>query len=154
MHRCVDDLITENKIDFDSYSSDIEWTRIDFEKARNFTQNLYKDRVKAEGENFKLQGIPADIQQALENCYNVRKEQIFQAQMKDSLLENGIDVVENFDWKVKWIMGTSKMASLREPLLQVNLHCASNNKLEFEADLEKLDCLIAELERAKSALTA
>lgn len=131
----------------------MEWTRIDFEKARNFIQNLYKDRVKAEGENFKLQGIPGDIQQALENCYNVRKEQIFQAVMKKSLLENGVDVVENFDWKVKWVMGTSKMVSLREPLLQVNLHCASNNNLEFEADLEKVDSLIAELERAKSALT-
>lgn len=150
MHRCIDDLIKQNGIDFDSYSSDIEWTRADFEKARNLIQGLYHKR--AENEELKLEGISKEVQAALENCYNVRKQEIHQAIANRSLLESGVeDLVENFDWKVKWIMGSSKMASLREAALQMDLHCV-NRSVNCEMNLEKVDLLISELEKVKGEL--
>lgn len=148
----MDDLIRENSVDFDSYSSDIEWTRGDFEKARNLIHNLYQARVKDEGSDFELEGVSKEVQTALEKCYSVRKEDILQAVVRKSMLESGVEnLVENFDWKIKWVMGTSKMASLREPLLQMNLHCMKES-IEFEMDVEKVDALINELEKAKNKL--
>lgn len=147
----MDDLISENKIDFDSYSGDIEWTREDFEKARNLIQRFYQSRVT--NDDFKLEGVPKEVQAAIESCYRVRKEEIYQAAVKKSLLENGVEnLVENFDWKVKWVMGSSKMASLREALLQMSFSCAGGSSVDFEMNREKLDGFIAELEKIKNEL--
>lgn len=151
LHRCVDDMISESKIGFDSYSSDIEWTRTDFENARDLIQGIFQSCQKANGDFKQLQGVSTVVQEALENCYSVRKQEIDQAAVKQSLLENGVEnLVENFDWKVKWVMGTSKMALLREPLVQINLHCVGGSTVDFEADVDKLECLINELERVRS----
>lgn len=148
----MDDLIKENRVDFDSYSSDIEWTRTDLEKARNLIQSLYQTRLKSEGSDFELQGVSREVRETLEKCYSVRKDDILQAVVRKSVLESGVEnLVENFDWRIKWVMGSSKMASLREPLLQMNLHCVKDS-LECEMNIEKLDVLINELEKAKNKI--
>lgn len=125
--------------------------RTDFQKARNLVHNIYKEQIKSDGD-FKLAGVSNDIHDALKNCYDIRKEELYQALVRHSLLKNEVNLVENFDWKVKWVMGSSKMASLREPLLQMNLHCAGDKCIEFEANLEKLSSFITELEKVRDEL--
>lgn len=150
MHRCIDNIITENRTSFDSCSGDIEWTNDDFVKARNLIQRLYQQRAKIAEDNsiLKLEGVSKAVQEAILDCYELRKEEIQQAVIKKSWLQNGAEnLVENIDWKVKWIMGSSKMASLREPILQLNLNCVGEKSIDFEMDLGKVDALINELEK-------
>lgn len=131
----------------------MEWTRADFERARNLIQNLYQTGAKEGLEFTIIEGAPREVQTALENCYNVRKEQIYQAAVRKSMLDSGVEnLVENFDWKVKWVMGSSKMASLREPFLQMSLYCVGKKCVDFEMKIDKVETLINELEKLKSEI--
>lgn len=60
--------------------------------------------------------------------------------------------MENIDWRLKWVLGSSDLATLQEPRLQVDLHCVSKNGnsivkdiVNFEASLEQIDNLITDL---------
>lgn len=145
-------MISENKVDIGNYSSDIEWTQTDFERAQILIQNLYTEMTKTNNIDINLQGLSKDFREAIENCYSARKEEIYQTIVKQNILDKVENLVENFDWKVKWIMGSSKMASLREPLLQMTLHCMGHKSVEFEANMEQLENFISELEKVKSKL--
>lgn len=99
------------------------------------------------------------INECLKTCYDVRKEEIFQFVAKEYVLKMGHNVVENFDWKLKWILGSSDLATIKEPMLQVDLNCVclerdnlKRNIVNFEADLEKVDELIKTLTKLKQQL--
>lgn len=106
----------------------------------------------------KIQDLNPDSRQCIIDCYEIRKEEILQAIIREKLSKYGKPLVENIDWKLKWIMGSSKLASLREPLLQVDLHCfkkqdeSARKTINFEMNLEQVDKLIAGLEKVKSEI--
>ncbi|KAF2901925.1 hypothetical protein ILUMI_04261 [Ignelater luminosus] len=161
LHDCVDDLIGRKHANFDSYSSDIEWTNEDYHNAIKFIQNLYRENTQSTAENIlvpKVQDLNPDSQQCIVDCYEIRKEEILQAIIRENLSKCGKPLVENIDWKLKWILGSSKLASLREPLLQVDLHCfkkqdeSTRKTINFEMNLEQVDKLIAGLEKVKNEI--
>lgn len=152
----MDDLIGCKQIKFDSYGGDIEWTEADYNQTLTFVQNLYRESVQNPSEdNFqlKLQELNPNMQTAIKECYDIRKNEIFQCIVKESLLKHEFPVVQNIDWKLKWIMGSSKLSALREPVVQVDLHCFKSQKenvrqtINFEMNLDQVDQFIAELER-------
>lgn len=84
---------------------------------------------------------------------------MFQALAKECVLNKGYNLVENFDWKVKWILGSSDLATIKEPIVQVDLYCINKEKdtlkrniVNFEANSEKLDELICALTQVKKEL--
>lgn len=155
---CVDELIGREIPSFNNISSDIQWTIDESDKARNLIRNLYKSNLLNNTEfQTNLIDLPDNINEAIKNCYDVRKDEILQAVAKDNFRQAQLPLVENFDWKLKWINGSSKLASLSEPVLQVDLHCMGIDKpkttVNFEMNLEQLDQFILELESAKKQLS-
>lgn len=141
---------------------DVEWTETDYNRARNLVQKYYRD-CAVSNKYPHLEGVPKSLEQVITNCYQIRQNEIVQAIAKDSLLSNGTkNLVENFDWKLKWIMGSSKLSTLREPILQMNLSCieesknntTSKNVIGFEMDIEQVDKLIDSLEKAKTVFSS
>lgn len=100
-----------------------------------------------------------EVNEALKTCYVVRKGDIYQALAKEYILDKGHNIVENFDWKVKWILGSSDLATIKEPVIQVDLNCikkesdnVKRNVVNFEANSEKLDELIDALTQIRREL--
>lgn len=161
LHNCVNDLIDYKEMSYDTCSSDIEWTLKDYLEATNFIKNLYRQMTLNSESNFELNldKLNPNFQDCIQNCYEIRKNEIFQALAKQGLFQEGKSVVENIDWKLKWIMGTSSLAALKQPILQLDLHCfkkpneMSRKTVNFEMNLEEIDSLIAQLEKVKNELS-
>nr|CAH7748514.1 unnamed protein product [Callosobruchus chinensis] len=160
LHACVDDLIAKRQINSDNFkTNDTKWTKDHFEKAVKCIKNLYRKAALEGNMSLDTSTLPADIADIIIKCYEIRKVDIHNSLMKELLLKKGDCLVENIDWKLKWILGSSDLASLREPLLQVFLHCVEKHDLrtekkviEFEADLDHVDFLIDELIKLKQVL--
>ncbi|CAG9817340.1 unnamed protein product [Phaedon cochleariae] len=156
LHESVDDMIGKRKMTYQNYNSgDMEWTEKDYDTTKKSIQNLYSKSIIED--NFIIDShLPVDLHEALKNCFQMRKNEIFQALAKDAVLKNGNNLVENIDWKLKWILGSSDLATLREPLLQLSLHCIRKNSeknekniVPVEVDLNQVDQLIMELSKLK-----
>lgn len=161
LHDCVNDMVGKKGGAFDNYSGDVEWTKEEYETARSFVQNSYRGNLKSGQETFQdanFVNLPTNMNEEIRNCYEIRKNEMLQFVMREGLLKSELPIVENIDWKVKWINGSSKLASISEPVLQVDLHCsdkeAANLKslVNFEIGAEKLDKFINELESVKTEL--
>lgn len=160
---CADDLVSGKHRRFDNGGvQHVEWSETDYEKAHSLIQNFYRDCV-AKTKTSGIEGAPPNVQNVIKDCYEARQGEIFQAVAKDTLLCSGAkNLVENIDWKLKWIMGSSKLSTLREPVLQMNLSCIEKseanvnvrNVVNFEMNPEQVDKLIDNLEKAKSSISS
>lgn len=163
IHDCVNDLISGKYRKFDNYNSDIEWTEKDFERARSWVQNYYRECALNQDTNSKnISDLPKDVQNVIKDCYKVRQQEILQTLARKNLLHSGVkNLVDNIDWKLKWVMGSSKLSSHKEVLLQMDLSCAEENdvncvinkNISFEMNLEQIDKLLNVLEKAKNDLS-
>ncbi|XP_023026614.1 COMM domain-containing protein 8 [Leptinotarsa decemlineata] len=160
LHECIDDLVETKKANFDNFiSSDIQWTREDYDSARVAVQNFFSQSVIEDNLILEPLKLGKNVEETILNCFEIRKNGIFQALAKTAILKNGNTLVENIDWKLKWVLGSSDLATIRDPLLQVQLHCCRNrdekcekNTVDFEANLEQVDHLIRELSDIKRHL--
>lgn len=104
--------------------------------------------------------IPAQVKTILTDIFNARQKDILNSIVKAHLADSGHMILENFDWKLKWILGSSKLASLQEPICQMDMECVHKNEndvfekktVNFEMDLEKLDKLIDALTIVKKKM--
>ncbi|KAK9886081.1 hypothetical protein WA026_014866 [Henosepilachna vigintioctopunctata] len=160
LHICCDELIEGKLVPLENFNNDMEWTTDDAIRAKKVVKDFFCNC--ALNETFHIEeDIPETIKKALEECYNIRQGDIQQYLIKASFLNSGHNIVENIDWKLKWILGTSKLSTVREPILQLTLGCVSkesddlkpkNNKVNFELNLEQVNYLINELENVKAEL--
>ncbi|CAL7934625.1 unnamed protein product [Xylocopa violacea] len=92
--------------------------------------------------------LPEQIQQSILSCLKVRREQLTDALLREHSKEKH-DTVTDFDWRLKLVMGSSKLASLREPLLQIDLiveNKESKHVLGLELNKDELDTFINAME--------
>lgn len=159
MHSVIDELTGRTANYQNNSSKDIEWSKADSIKAKQQITHLYKScALKNEDLNEKLKDLPASIQEAVINCYNIRRNHILQSVLLNDLAKTGQPIVKNIDWKVKWVLGSAKLVTISEPLLQLDLNCIQKSEVaestvNCEMNLEQLNSFIAELERAKTELS-
>lgn len=159
-------MIGKKTTSYDNYSSDIEWTKDEFERARYLIQNLYETNIKVNNNDNNNKeflnnfiNLPTNINEEIKNCYEIRRRELLQHVSRECLRNSELPIVENIDWKLKWINGSSKLASISEPVVQFDLHCLNNEtsklktRVNFEMNLEQLDKFINELENVKSQLS-
>lgn len=155
IHHCVDELVAQTKISFNLGSDEVEWGKEDQTAAKSFIQHLYKENVSNHSQELTLNhlNLVPQLASQIEECYHIRRNDVFRAVLCDEVRKGNKDIVENIDWKLKWVMGSSKLATLREPLLQVDLHCFEKendvrNTIHFEMNLDQVNRLINDLEQA------
>ncbi|KAL3269841.1 hypothetical protein HHI36_008899 [Cryptolaemus montrouzieri] len=144
-----------------NYNEDVEWTSEDILTTKRIIKDFFQNCTI--NESFQItENVSETTLTALRECYETRKNDIEQYLIKESFLRAGHNLVENIDWKLKWIMGSSKLVSIREPILQLDLGCVQQgpddlrpqeNIINFEMTLEQVDDLISALEIIKSELT-
>lgn len=144
---------------FENYAKELDWTEEQFNKIRKSIQNLYRQNITQESLDIQSCTLPDNVREAVTNCFIVKKDTMYQAFVRKALLKKGYNIIENIDWKLKWILGSSDLASLREPLLQVDLYAVKNNSdraersiINFEANLKQVDSMIKELVKIKQEL--
>lgn len=66
-------------------------------------------------------------------------------------------MVTDFDWKLKWVIGSSSLSSLREPILQMDLHTKQikdetviKDTVNFEMNIVELNTFINAIEKSVS----
>ncbi|PSN36265.1 hypothetical protein C0J52_22620 [Blattella germanica] len=111
----------------------------------------------------KLPELDSTHQEIVLECLSVRQKDIQNILFQEKCAISG-PVLQDFDWKVKWVMGSSKSSSLREPLLSLDLHLSEGRNLRkngiginkktvsLELDKEELNKLISILEKAQETV--
>lgn len=153
LHGCVDELLNKRKTNNENQHSNVEWTKEEQEAIKRNVKNFF--RQSAIENTIELDSsLPDKIKSALKSCYEVRKSEIIQALAKECVIRRGHNLVENFDWKLKWILGSSDLATIRQPLLQIDFHCMNieKNTVNFEGNLEQVDSLITALLKVNKEL--
>lgn len=107
----------------------------------------------------KLSEMGTEKVNIVEDCFNIRKSDILSKLQTEILSKLDNPLVTNFDWKVNWIIGSSSLSSIREPIIPVDfstLHSKNNenirNIINFEMNSNELDCFTNQLENAISKL--
>ncbi|ERL90489.1 uncharacterized protein LOC109539769 [Dendroctonus ponderosae] len=129
------------------------------ESVMNAVQFFYREKA-IDGKKPLETTLPGNLQNTLDAVFQLRYTDIVNAIVHEKLHATGHPVLQNIDWKVKWILGSSKLASIREPICQLELLCITmgsnfiptRTSIHFECDLEKLDQLISVLKKVKSSL--
>lgn len=122
-------------------------------------QSFYRGKA-TEGKKLSGTALPENLQNTIDAVFQIRYPDIVDAIVQERLHVTGHPILQNIDWKVKWVLGSSKLANVREPICQLELLCmvmGSNFKptrtsIHFECDLEKLDQLIGALKEVKRNL--
>ncbi|XP_057668285.1 uncharacterized protein LOC130901164 [Diorhabda carinulata] len=161
LHECIDDLVEKRKIKFDYYNtSPIEWTEDDFHNAKKSVQAFYKQCTIKKRFEISPDDIAEDVKEALRCCFDIRKQEIFQFLAKMYIIKGGNIFIENIDWRLRWVLGSSDLITLKEPYLQIDFNGIKDNSghtentfVSFEATLEQVDQLIMELKHLKTELS-
>lgn len=158
LHQCVNNISRGNSL-VNSTHSDTEWTGEELKRTTTKIQNFY--RQCAINNHFSFPNdSPEKSKYALAKVYESRQKDIVNALMKENFMNNGHHLVENIDWKLKWVLGSSQLATIREPVCQVELGYLLPEKnstglkksINFEVHLEKLDELISLLDNLRTEL--
>lgn len=156
LDECVNELVGKGELNLENYKDTDAGKSL--KDTKNYIKHFYHTAI-IENSYKPDPTLSKEVKECLKTCYDVRKEDIFQALAKESLLKAKHNIVDNFDWKIKWILGSSDLATIKEPVLQIDLHCIYQEKdlikgniVNFEANSEKVDQLIDALTKIKMNL--
>lgn len=118
---------------------------------------MYKKKVTTADYDMEddLAGLGVEQIQCVQECYEIRKPEIQRLVTKECLAKMDCPLATDFDWKLKWIIGSSTLSSLREPLLQMDIrtmHIDSdentlNDSVQFEMNVGELKNFMSEIEK-------
>ncbi|KOC69028.1 COMM domain-containing protein 8 [Habropoda laboriosa] len=153
LHACVDEICGKPGPTYHKFVNSMDWSREEYEGSYKLISmllrnpaSLYLTEEKMPQEYHEL---PEHIQQNILTCLKVRREQLTDALLIEYSKEMN-ETVTDFDWRLKLVMGSSKLASIREPLLQLDLtvenKVSKRRILGLELNKDELDMLINAME--------
>ncbi|KAG8230406.1 hypothetical protein J437_LFUL010207, partial [Ladona fulva] len=92
--------------------------------------------------------------EVLRDCLEVRKDELMTHAAVEKVSKSD-NVLMDYDWKLKWIVGSSSFSDIQEPLLNLDLHmrCGNEKKtLNLELDKSELKLMIEALEKAQQTM--
>ncbi|KAL4230409.1 COMM domain [Mactra antiquata] len=156
LHGLVDGICHRGRLSYDQYSEKIslqEWWSL----SDAYT-NLFKDAVK----NSWTKDMIMKEADCLDDEYKSTVVDVISSRSPDirSQLLNDSHAISlahmtDFDWKLKLVMSSDKISSVKESVLAVNMTVQSNDgrkNVTVELNKEQLDNLITSLEAANKAL--
>ncbi|XP_076297659.1 COMM domain-containing protein 8 [Lasioglossum baleicum] len=155
LHACVDEICGRPGPSYHRFASSIDWSRGEYEETYKLISSLLRNPaclyLSEEKMPQEYHELPEHIQQSILTCLRVRREQLTNALLKEYSKEN-YETFIDFDWRLKLVMGSSKLASLREPLLQLDLMVENKegrrvlglelNKDELETFLNTVESIV------------
>ncbi|XP_047001582.1 COMM domain-containing protein 8-like [Schistocerca americana] len=163
LHSCADELCGRNAMKYEAVKASTDWTAEEHSCICNEIKKLFSEVVgNSLGNEMVLANAPElDVshRKCLLDCLDIHRKDIKRTLIADLASISG-PVLKDFDWKLKWVMGSSKMSSLREPLLQMDFHLSqgksqdemSSSTVNVEMDRNELKNLLSSLERAQEAV--
>lgn len=133
----------------------------EFENSIKFISNIYRQfslEMISEAELLShFAHLNADFQQSVLDVFSVRR-----TEMQEFLIiehnSRKNNLLMSFDWDIRWILGTSNMASLRTQIATLILNCKTQKSTELktihmELSREQVDKLIIILEKCDEKLS-
>ncbi|KZC14100.1 PREDICTED: COMM domain-containing protein 8-like [Dufourea novaeangliae] len=152
LHACVDEICGRPGPSYHRFTSSIDWSREEYEETYKLISMLLRNPaclyLTEEKMPQEYHDLPEHIQQSILTCLKVRRDQLTNALLKECSKEKHETLVD-FDWRLKLVMGSSKLASLREPLLQLDLMIENKEKkriLGLELNKDELETFINAVE--------
>lgn len=96
--------------------------------------------------------VSVEVRRAIHDCLEVRSQDIRQVFLENTCAVGG-PILTDFDWQLKLVLGSDKVANVREPLASVSLRILDERDKErnvlLEMNKDELSTLIASLESAR-----
>uniref|UniRef100_T1JA94 COMM domain-containing protein n=1 Tax=Strigamia maritima TaxID=126957 RepID=T1JA94_STRMM len=147
LHEVIDEICGDKDITFNKYENQWnidEWTTL-LIVLKSFIGICAKnDHIP------KVNGISQDIHENIEKCISVRSEELHRHLINETCAISET-YLKDFDWTVKYVLGSDSMASIKTPLLSLDLELKRVKKSEIvsvEMTKEDLLKLINNLETA------
>ncbi|XP_066603051.1 COMM domain-containing protein 8-like [Prorops nasuta] len=148
LNSCIDEICGHPGPSYYKFVKTVGWTKEEYDTVYKLISlllrnpaSLYLIEEKMPQEYHEL---PEHVQLNLLTCLKIRREQLLKALIKENSKRKR-DTLIDFDWRIKLIMGSSKMASLREPLLQLDLILEDKENQHIkciELDKDELEIII------------
>ncbi|CAB3992269.1 Hypothetical predicted protein [Paramuricea clavata] len=158
IHGFLDEICGQNVLRFHDFSkvwSIEEWKQL--KSSWSSCLRLFiKDNLSVENIEKQLDqfSISKDIQKIVSECLRPRKDEIRLALIEETCnLSQAI--LKDFDWKLKLIMATDKLANMREPVLSLDLDIKEKTgmkQVSVELSKDELKELITSLEAANKVV--
>ncbi|CAK9794823.1 COMM domain-containing protein 8 [Anthophora quadrimaculata] len=153
LHACVDEICGKPGPNYHKFVSSMDWSKEEYEGTYKLITMLLKNPASLYLTEEKMpqeyHELPEQIQHNILTCLKVRREQLTDALLKEYSKEIHETVID-FDWRLKLVMGSSKLATLREPLLQLDLttenKASKKRTLGLEMNKDELDMFINAME--------
>lgn len=140
---------------FDQYSD--VWTLTEFWESNDAWKAFFKARRTSTGSGDAadphLESLPVSQRAAVEKVWERRSSEILQVLLKETDSISGA-VLTDFDWNVKLVLGSDKVASLGVPLAGLDLwlsHRSERRHVSLEMTSSELLRLINAVEAAHKA---
>lgn len=168
LHSCINDICGRKSNTYENFKSVTDWTSDEYTVVTNGMKQLFIDAVVNQLSRNevldKVSELDANRQEIIMECLEVRQGDIQNALLEEKCAISG-PILQDFDWKIKWVMGSSKLSSLREPLLFLDLHLRDGKNMttqksdikqktvSLEMNKNELNKVLAVLEKAQEAVS-
>ncbi|KAG5308876.1 COMD8 protein, partial [Acromyrmex insinuator] len=153
LHACVDEICGRPGPSYRKFANSMDWSRAEYEGVYKLISSLLRNPTSLYMVEEKMpqeyHELPEQVQQNILTCLKVRREQLTDALLREHY-KRKLPTVIDHNWRLKLVMGSSKMASLRESLLQLDLIIedkGSRRIINLELNKDELDTIINNLEK-------
>ena len=156
LHGVADGITSRLSVTYSTFSE--VWTLEEWFEVIDETTTLLKSCVRNSTDKesiFKsLDGLDENLKDSFVTVLKVREGEIQRA-LKDKSVTVSNKHLQDFDWKVKLVLASDKLANIQEPVAALDLDVKSGDKSEsvnLELDKDQLKSLITSLEAANRAV--
>ncbi|XP_008558911.2 COMM domain-containing protein 8 [Microplitis demolitor] len=150
-HGCIDEICGYPGPNYQQFVN-IGWSNDEYKYFHKYIIKLFKNPLVLYCDTTKMPQefleLPENIKTKIISCVNVRLDTLTSALITE-VSQREKSTVTDFDWRVKMIMGSSHVASLKLPVVQLDLLVKEKNIkdiINVEMDRDQLDCFIKTLE--------
>ncbi|RLU25268.1 hypothetical protein DMN91_003361 [Ooceraea biroi] len=169
LHACVDEICGRPGPSYHRFVNSMDWSRAEYEgicklmttllrnpaslymveeKVASLTMSFHSKFQVVKHMPQEYHELPEQVQRNILTCLKVRREQLTNALLMEHY-KRKLPTVIDFDWRLKLVMGSSRMASLRESLLQLDLmveDTESRRIIDLELNKDELETMINALD--------
>ncbi|XP_014468048.1 PREDICTED: COMM domain-containing protein 8-like [Dinoponera quadriceps] len=152
LHACVDEICGRPGPSYRKFINSMDWSRAEYEGVYKLISTLLRNPASLHMVDEKMpqeyHELPEQVQHNVLTCLKVRREHLTNALLREHY-KRKLPTLTDFDWRLKLVMGSSKMSSLRESLLQLDLiveDVESRRIINLELSKDELETVINALE--------